>query len=297
MGYAVTAGLPSARRPSRRDYLLFYFGLPVLYAAWLTGTGIRLVSYMSFWNGLVYMSIYCLVTWWATDLGCRAARYLLRHRHPPLWLVLLAGFSLTLVPMGFAYTITADWLFRAYPDMAPFTSNVKFSWTPGYLLHFLRYSVPWLATWMALVYGYRFFFGVSWYGPRPGTSLSDSTILAPSIAGAIDGPPVPGFLAESRLSNDAEIYAINAAEHYIRVWSDKGTDMIRYRFGDALKEMQGNRGMQVHRSWWIDFSQVVDCRSKGRSLELSLPGDLRVPVSLAHREKIRAVLKNAKVLH
>lgn len=288
MAYAVTLDMESSRRPTRRDYLLFYLGLPLLYALWLTGSGIRFVSYMSFWNGFIYMSVYCLITWWATDLGCRLARYLLRNRQLPLWTVLVIGFLLNLVPLGYIYTQSADLLIRYYPELAPFTSDRDFNWTFEYALHYFRYSLPWLATWFVVIYGYRFFFGVSWYEtPAAAACPEEKPLTEPVLADKIFVPP---FLAQSRLSADARIYAINAAEHYIRVWSDQGTDMIRYRFRDALRDMNSAHGMRVHRSWWIDHSRVTRQRAKGRSMHVTVADQLEVPVSLAYREKLTAAL-------
>ncbi len=301
MAYAATLKFDATRPPTRRDVIVFYGVLPLLYALWLTGMGIRFVSYLSFGNGLLYMSLHCVVAWWVADIGCRTARYLLRRWRLPLWGILIAGFLLTMVPMAYFYTAIADLLWRYYPSIAPFTSSREFEWSLDYLLHFVRYSVPWLATWILAVYGYRFFTGVSWY-ESPAESRQRRETCA-SEAGALPTPAanaLPSFLEHSRLPTDANVFAINAAEHYIHVWSDQGTDMIRYRFRDALRDMagvRGRQGIQVHRSWWIDPARITRCRTRGRSMHLTVAGELEVPVSVAHRKALQAAQSSVRGEH
>ena len=61
----------------------------------------------------------------------------------------------------------------------------------------------------------------------------------PETFGHIGGPdPVPlSFIKESGLPSDATLFAIKAEEHYIRIWSDQRTDLVRHRFKDAVHEL------------------------------------------------------------
>jgi len=47
----------------------------------------------------------------------------------------------------------------------------------------------------------------------------------------------PSFLLNSRLPETACVYAIKAEEHYIRIWTDGGTDLLRHRFKDAVTNL------------------------------------------------------------
>lgn len=110
--------------------------------------------------------------------------------------------------------------------------------------------------------------------------------------GATNGSRYPTFLVNSRLPNDAQVLAIKAEEHYIRLWTDLGTDMQRYRFKDAVNEMSGEEGLQVHRSWWVYLPSVKKMQAKGRKTELVIAEqDLTVPVSLSYKQPLVRALE------
>ena len=50
-------------------------------------------------------------------------------------------------------------------------------------------------------------------------------------------------------------------------------------------------GLQVHRSWWVNYRQVRSARKSGRSIELLMENKLTVPVSLANRNTVIKVLE------
>lgn len=61
-----------------------------------------------------------------------------------------------------------------------------------------------------------------------------------------------------KLPENAEVQTLKAAEHYIEVVSDCGNDLLRYRFNDAIRQMQPlDIGGQVHRSWWVSWDSVA----------------------------------------
>ncbi|MGQ3044863.1 MAG: LytTR family DNA-binding domain-containing protein [Brevundimonas aurantiaca] len=85
----------------------------------------------------------------------------------------------------------------------------------------------------------------------------------------------------------AEIRAVQAEDHYLRVHTDRGSDLILMRLSDALDELEGLEGAQTHRSWWVARSAVRDvARGDGRAT-LSLEGGLSVPVSRRYARALR----------
>ena len=52
----------------------------------------------------------------------------------------------------------------------------------------------------------------------------------------------------------------------------------------------GDRGMQVHRSYWVATSHVTRSVRSGKRTILRLTGDHKVPVSVTHRPAVRAAL-------
>ncbi len=85
----------------------------------------------------------------------------------------------------------------------------------------------------------------------------------------------------------AEIRAVQSEDHYLRVHTDRGSDLILMRLSDALEELEGLEGAQTHRSWWVARSAVRDvARGDGRAT-LSLDGGLSVPVSRRYARALR----------
>ena len=78
---------------------------------------------------------------------------------------------------------------------------------------------------------------------------------------------------------EAELYALSAEDHYVRVHTSKGVEMVLMRLSDAISEAGGVMGVQTHRSWWVAKSAIDDIQSKRRSAELTLKNGVKVPVS------------------
>lgn len=85
----------------------------------------------------------------------------------------------------------------------------------------------------------------------------------------------------------AAIRAVESEDHYLRVHTDRGSDLILMRLSDALAELEGLEGAQTHRSWWVakDAVRGVD-RGDGRAT-LTLDGDLKAPVSRRYARALR----------
>ena len=87
----------------------------------------------------------------------------------------------------------------------------------------------------------------------------------------------------------ARLIAVEAHDHYLKVHTDAGEELITMRFADALAELALAHGWRVHRSWWVAADAVEGVRWRRGAGELMLVGGLIAPVSRAHR----AVLKEA----
>lgn len=85
----------------------------------------------------------------------------------------------------------------------------------------------------------------------------------------------------------ARIRAVVSEDHYLRIHTDRGSDLILMRLGDALKELEGLEGAQTHRSWWVARDAVrAVARKDGRAV-LTLEGGLSVPVSRRYARALR----------
>jgi DNA-binding LytR/AlgR family response regulator len=85
----------------------------------------------------------------------------------------------------------------------------------------------------------------------------------------------------------AAIRAVQAEDHYLRIHTDRGSDLILMRLSDALDELEGLEGAQTHRSWWVARDAVRDVvRGDGRAT-LTLEGGLTAPVSRRYAKALR----------
>lgn len=107
--------------------------------------------------------------------------------------------------------------------------------------------------------------------------------IATDASRATSGQPEPGFCKKLRPELGRNILALEAHEHYIKVYTDRGHELIHYRFGDAVRELGGTPGLQVHRSYWVAEDAVVAVSPAGKSFRLTLRNGLTVPVSLSFR--------------
>jgi hypothetical protein len=262
--------------PASWDYWVFFMVLPLIYALWGAAVGIGPTRTMSFGGGFAYNSTHIAAAWWGNGLACLAVVRLLRGYRPPLWRVLLVGHALAWVPLYIFYLYHHDYFSEHFRTLLPDPNRPEVGLSGTYLLHTLRYStVPFLVIWFGAIYGYLLLTGVQFFVPAESRAV-------PRRKTAV----TPGFMKGSRLGSDASVFAIKAEEHYIRIWSTEGTDLVRYRFADAVTEVAGRNGGQIHRSWWIDLDHAASWRNRGRALEITLRNGLQVPVSLAYKAQV-----------
>ena len=114
---------------------------------------------------------------------------------------------------------------------------------------------------------------------------------APDIDRTVE-PGVPAAAAiVARLPDRlrrAKIYAVQAEDHYIRFYTGAGSDLVLLRFSDALNELRGLEGAQVHRSWWVAKDAVDTTRRDNGKLFFVLYDGTSVPVSRTFTRALRA---------
>ena len=78
-------------------------------------------------------------------------------------------------------------------------------------------------------------------------------------------------------------------DHYVEVHTAAGTEMLLLRFRDALSEVEGVNGLQVHRSHWVARAAVVGVeRRRGGRFALRLVNGSKVPVSRSFAPDLKA---------
>jgi len=106
--------------------------------------------------------------------------------------------------------------------------------------------------------------------------------------------PVPaaeaptGLAARAGRADWATLLAVTAEDHYVRLHlADGKQPLILYRFSDALAELAGMEGLQVHRGAWVAGHGVAGAVREGRRWRLRLANGAFVPVSDAHLAAVR----------
>lgn len=115
---------------------------------------------------------------------------------------------------------------------------------------------------------------------------ADMALTAPALA--ID-PPSGGLLLRAGVTDPAQVMAVEAEDHYLRLHlSDGRKPLVLYRLRDALAELSPLDGEQVHRGYWVAGRAVRGLeRRDGRKWALRLEGGLLVPVSATFMPMVR----------
>ena len=85
----------------------------------------------------------------------------------------------------------------------------------------------------------------------------------------------------------AEVQAVQAEDHYLRVHTDRGQTMVLMRLADAVLELEGIEGAQTHRSWWVARNAVAEARRGEGRATLTLVGGQEAPVSRTYARSLR----------
>lgn len=78
------------------------------------------------------------------------------------------------------------------------------------------------------------------------------------------------------------LVALSVEDHYTRVRTTKGEELLLLRLSDAIRETAPVDGLQVHRSHWVASEQVASARRDGDRTFLILRDGKEVPVSRAN---------------
>jgi DNA-binding LytR/AlgR family response regulator len=116
------------------------------------------------------------------------------------------------------------------------------------------------------------------------------------VAAPVQAPPVAEprpnvpLLARLSIENRGALQLISVEDHYCRIRTSRGSELILLRFSDALKETGTTEGMQVHRSHWVARDFANGLRMQDGRLVLSLKDGTDLPVSRSHAARVRDLL-------
>jgi hypothetical protein len=118
-----------------------------------------------------------------------------------------------------------------------------------------------------------------------GRGASPDDALRPPVERGPDGPTILRRLPP-RLGQ--ELLCLSMEDHYVRLHTARGSALVLMSLSQALEEVRGLEGLQVHRSWWVARRAVEGVVEDGRNLRLQLTGGLTAPVSRASVARLRA---------
>jgi hypothetical protein len=105
-------------------------------------------------------------------------------------------------------------------------------------------------------------------------------------------PPLPEAERAFRMRlsakrRTARLIAIEAEDHYVRVHTDAGCELLSMRFSEAVEELAQAHGYRLHRSWWVCADAIEGVRWKRGSGEARLTGGIVAPVSRSCAEALK----------
>lgn len=114
----------------------------------------------------------------------------------------------------------------------------------------------------------------------------------PVTAPAATAPPIAraGSAFNDRLPvkfRGAEVYAVSAEDHYLRVHTSLGETMILMRLADAVRELAALEGLQTHRSWWVAKQGLAEASKGDGKVTLKLKSGAEAPVSRTYQKAVK----------
>lgn len=105
---------------------------------------------------------------------------------------------------------------------------------------------------------------------------------------SVPSAPTPPFLDRLPAHLGRDLIALEMEDHYVRAHTQAGSTLILMRMRDAVAELGGIDGAQVHRSWWVARGHVIGTARDGRNVRLLLTGGIEAPVARGQMEALQA---------
>lgn len=100
-------------------------------------------------------------------------------------------------------------------------------------------------------------------------------------------PEMPPLLDRLPLDKRGPLVALSVEDHYVRIRTTKGEEMVLMRLSDAIRETGSTDGLQVHRSHWVARGAVTSAARTGDRAVLTMSLGPDIPVSRANIAKLK----------
>lgn len=85
-----------------------------------------------------------------------------------------------------------------------------------------------------------------------------------------------------------ELLCLQMEDHYIRAFTAVGSELILMRMSDAVRELEGQDGLLVHRSFWVARGAISGWKRDGKNMTLRLSNNKNIPVARDRQAQVKA---------
>lgn len=117
-------------------------------------------------------------------------------------------------------------------------------------------------------------------------ALVSALLALLSRPAAIDAP-APALLDRLPPPMRGPILALSAEDHYTRIRTTKGEELVLITLRDAIREAAPTEGIQIHRSHWVATEQIARVHRSDGKTSVILRDDHNLPVSRANTAALR----------
>lgn len=101
------------------------------------------------------------------------------------------------------------------------------------------------------------------------------------------GRPVAALFQRLPIELGHHLVCIEAQDRGVRVHTLSGSAWLPVRLRQAIYELSGVEGLQVHRSWWVARGEVRQVRTDEGGVRLELANGMLAPVAPARLRDLR----------
>lgn len=105
---------------------------------------------------------------------------------------------------------------------------------------------------------------------------------------AVPEPSPSAFFKRLPPKLGTELLSLTAEDHYVRVTTPLGSDLVLIRLSDAIAEIGADKGQRVHRSHWVAEGAVASVDRQSGKTVLVLKNGETIPVSQSYLPALRA---------
>jgi len=111
------------------------------------------------------------------------------------------------------------------------------------------------------------------YNAKP----NDASTETPRQCALLDRLPLP---------KRGPIISLHSEDHYVRVETTKGSDLLLIRLTDAIELAAPTQGIQTHRSHWVATDHVEDYKKSNDAWHVVMSNGQEVPISRSNRQTV-----------